>query len=322
MSKHQAISSSSDKERAISIQGLTKYYGKQVGIEKLNLDISKGEIFGFLGQNGAGKTTTIRLILNILIPDEGVSFVLNEEISRDNPQIKEKIGYLPGELNVPGHYRVEEFLYYMASLKKTPSSRMEELSNRFDLPLNKKFSQLSKGNKQKVGIVLAFMHNPEILILDEPTSGLDPVYQQEIYHMIDEERKKGTTVFFSSHNLDEVQKVCDRVAIIREGRLVTIENVEELSVKIPRILVANINNLDPKPFQIKGIDIKKTDQENGQIELQIFNGGSLTKILELLTQQDLVDISYPPASLEEYFLSKYGSDEKSTMNLDEQILEG
>ncbi len=166
------------------------------------------------------------------------------------------------------------------------------------------------------------MHNPEILILDEPTSGLDPVYQQEIYQMIDEEREKGTTVFFSSHNLDEVQKVCDRVAIIREGKLVTNENVEELSVKIPRILVAIVNNLDPKPFQIEGIDIKNTDQENGKIELQIFNGGSLTKILELLTMQDLVDISYPPASLEEYFLSKYGSDEQAQLKSEQQVLEG
>lgn len=309
MAQNQTISTSSSQEAAISILELTKYYGKQVGIENLNLEISKGEVFGFLGQNGSGKTTTIRLILNILIPDEGTSFVLGEEISRDNPQIKEKIGYLPGELNIPGQYRVEEFLQYMASLKKSPSTRMEELAKRFDLPLNKKFSQLSKGNKQKVGIVLAFMHNPEILILDEPTSGLDPVFQQEIYKMIDEERSKGTTVFFSSHNLDEVQKVCDRVAIIREGKLVTIENVKELSIKIPRTLIANINKLDPTPFQMHGIDIKNIDRDTGQIELQIFNGGSLTTILELLTKQDLVDITYPPASLEEYFLSKYGSEE-------------
>jgi ABC-2 type transport system ATP-binding protein len=309
MSKNHNISSCSSKETAISIQELTKYYGKQVGIDNLNLEISKGEVFGFLGQNGSGKTTTIRLILNILIPDQGTSFVLGEEITRDNPQIKERIGYLPGELNVPGHYRVEEFLHYMASLKKSLSTRMEELSNRFDLPLKKKFSQLSKGNKQKVGLVLAFMHNPEILILDEPTSGLDPVFQQEIYRMIDEEREKGTTVFFSSHNLDEVQKVCDRVAIIREGKLVTIENVEELSIKIPRKLKAIVNNLDLEPFQNEGIDVKKADKDNGQIELDIFNGRSLSKILELLTQQDLVDISYPPASLEEYFLSKYGPEE-------------
>lgn len=309
MSTNHSISSSSNKEKAISIRELTKYYGKQVGIENLNLEIYKGEVFGFLGQNGAGKTTTIRLILNILIPDKGTSFVLGEEISRDNPQIKERIGYLPGELNVPGHYRVEEFLQYMASLKKTPSVRMVELSRRFDLPLRKKFSQLSKGNKQKVGIVLAFMHDPKILILDEPTSGLDPVFQQEIYKMIDEERQKGTTVFFSSHNLDEVQKVCDRVAIIREGKLVTIENVEELSIKIPRKLKAVVNNLNLESFQNEGIDIKNVDRDLGQIELHIFNGRSLIKILELLTQQELVDISYPPASLEEYFLSKYGPKE-------------
>lgn len=321
MSNNQTTSSNSGKETAISIHELTKYYGKQIGIENLNLKISRGEVFGFLGQNGSGKTTTIRLILNILIPDTGTAYVLDQKISRDNPEIKEKIGYLPGELNVPGQYRVEEFLQYMASLKKSPSTRMDELAKRFDLPLNKKFSQLSKGNKQKVGIVLAFMHNPEILILDEPTSGLDPVFQQEIYKMIDEERAKGTTVFFSSHNLDEVQKVCDRVAIIQEGKLVTIENVQELSIKIPRTLVAKINNLDPTPFQMDGIDVKNIDQENGQIELQIFNGGSLTKILELLTKQDLIDITYPPASLEEYFLSKYRSDELQP-NSGQKALEG
>jgi ABC-2 type transport system ATP-binding protein len=226
-------------------------------------------------------------------------------VSRDTPEIKEEIGYLPGEWYVPGNYSVGDFLDYIASLRANPSDRIQEIAERLDLNLDRKINQLSKGNKQKVGIVLAFMSNPSILILDEPTSGLDPLLQQEIYDLIFEEQAKGKTIFFSSHNLDEVQRICDRVAIIREGKLVSIEKVRELAEKIPRKLRANFQKISKEDLEQLGDIVKSVNEETGEVEIEIFNGKSLSSILNFLTTLPLVDLSYPKASLEEYFLTKY-----------------
>ncbi|MHA2251237.1 MAG: ABC transporter ATP-binding protein [Candidatus Kariarchaeaceae archaeon] len=309
MSTESKTKVSNRSDSIILIENLTKYYGDQVGIENLTLTINKGEIFGFLGQNGAGKTTTIRCILNILIPDSGSIHVNDQLVSRDNPEIKEEIGYLPGEWYVPGGYTVGDFLDYIASLRKKPSDRIQEIAERIDLNLDRKIKQLSKGNKQKVGIVLAFMSDPSILILDEPTAGLDPLLQQEIYDLIDEEKEKGKTVFFSSHNLDEVQRICDRVAIIREGKLVSIEKVKELAEKVPRKLRALFTKITEKDLASLGDVVKSVNEETGEVEIEIFNGKSLSEILNFLTSLPLIDLSYPAASLEEYFLAKYQASE-------------
>lgn len=292
-------------DNVISIQSLTKYYGKTRGIEDLTLEIKHGEILGFLGPNGSGKTTTIRCVLNILLPDQGEIKINGELVSRDNPEIKDNIGYLPGELFIPPNYTVKGFLAYINSLRKRDAVMLDSLVKRFDIPMNKKIGELSKGNKQKVGIAIAFMNDPDIYILDEPSSGLDPLFQQELYDLIDEEKARGKTLFFSSHNLAEVQRICDRVAIIREGRLITLEKVTDLSEKVPRSLNAVVTDFDENKFEQFTDSIKGFDKETGSLDLSIKNGESLSEILRLLTSMGLKDLSYPPASLEEYFLAKY-----------------
>lgn len=297
-------------DTVISLDNVTKIYpGGTVGVEDLTLNILRGEIFGFLGQNGAGKTTTIRCILNILIPQQGVIRVNGVQVSRNRPDIREDIGYLPGEWSVPGNNTVEDFLHYVASLKKRPSDRMYEMADRFELPLKKKVGELSKGNKQKVGIVLAFMHDPDIYILDEPSGGLDPLWQQELYDLILEEKNRGKTIFFSSHNLDETQRLCDRVAIIRKGRLVSVENVEGLAEKIPRKLTAIIRDLQETDLALLAgkMEVSEHNLDADQIKVAISNPDELSKVIAELNALNsrLQDLSYPPASLEEYFLSKY-----------------
>lgn len=296
-----------DLDNIISIRGLTKYYGTQVGVDNLDLDIRRGEIFGYLGQNGAGKTTTIRCLLNILIPDSGNMTVDGKEVSRDTLEIRDGIGYLPGELNVPTNYNVKDFIDYMASLRKTAPVRMQEMIGKFNLPLEKKVHQLSKGNKQKVGIILAFMNDPELLILDEPTAGLDPILQQEMYDLILEEKRKGKTVFFSSHNLDEVQRICDRVGIIRDGELVSVEDVSSLAEQVPRRLKAWLGNIDESILSSLGDLVKKVDAESQVVEIEVGLDTSLSEVLGTLAKMDLRDLSYPQASLEEFFLSKYAT---------------
>ena len=292
----------SNKSDKIVISNLTKFYGKTVGIKDLTLNIKEGEIFGFLGPNGAGKTTTIRCMLNILIPNQGSVNINGEIVSRNSSHLKNDIGYLPGELYYPKGFSVKNLIDYIESLKKKPCSRREELLKRFNLETHKKIQALSHGNKQKLGIILAFMHDPSILILDEPSSGLDPLLQQTLYDLILEEKEKGKTIFFSSHNLDEVQKICDRVAIISEGELISVENVSDLSKKVVRHLKAIIEDGDLTVFEKAGIEMSV---EGNEIDFPIRERNILNKILKLLSDMDVKDISYPPASLEEYFLLHY-----------------
>ncbi len=286
----------------IEISNLTKLYGKTVGIKDLSLNIKQGEIFGFLGPNGAGKTTTIRCMLNILIPNQGSIKINGEIVSRNSSHLKNDIGYLPGELYYPKGFSVKNLIDYIESLKKKSCNRKEELLKRFNLETYKKIQALSHGNKQKLGIILAFMHDPNIIILDEPSSGLDPLLQQTLYDLILEEKKKGKTIFFSSHNLDEVQKICDRVAIISKGELISVENVSDLSKKVVRHLKAIIENSDLTEFEKAGIEMSV---EGNEISFPIRERTILNKILKLLSDMDVKDISYPPASLEEYFLLHY-----------------
>lgn len=288
----------------ISITNLIKTYGSERGVDDLSLEIHKGEIFGFLGPNGAGKTTTIRCMMNILIPNSGTIKINDTFVSRDTTELREKIGYLPGEINFPRGYTAKNFIDYITTLKKKPAIRKDEIIKRFKLDINKKIHALSHGNKQKLGIVLAFMHDPDVLILDEPTSGLDPLFQQELYNLLEEEKKKGKTIFFSSHNLDEVQKICDRVAIIREGKLISLEDVDKLADKVPRKLRVIVNNFDSNKLTNKEFQYE-IDEKNQAINFTITNNDQLTEVLKILPEMDVVDISYPPASLEEYFLLQY-----------------
>jgi len=211
----------------IETSGLTKYYGDTPGIIDLDLEVREGEVFGFIGPNGAGKSTTIRTLLNFLFPTHGSGTILGLDIIKGSLEIRTRTGYLPGDLSMYETMTAREFLTYFANLRKIDTSvRMQELADRFELDLDRKIKDYSTGNRQKVGIVNAFMPDPELYILDEPTAGLDPLMQQEFQEMIGEIRDRGHTVFLSSHILPEVERIADRVGIVRQGRLIEVDSVE------------------------------------------------------------------------------------------------
>lgn len=203
-------------KKILEIQNLTKYYGKILGVENIALQLEEGEIFGFIGPNGAGKSTTIRSIMNLINKTSGKVLIENKEFNKENIEIKEKIGYLPSEINLYDDLTVKEMLDYHESFyKKDIHKRRAELVKKFELDEKKKIEDLSLGNLKKVGIILAFMHEPKLLILDEPTSGLDPIMQNIFYDLLKEEKAKGNTIFYSTHILNEVPKICDRVGVIK-----------------------------------------------------------------------------------------------------------
>jgi len=213
----------------IETSNLTKYYGSVTGIKDLSLSVQEGEILGFIGPNGAGKSTTIRLLLSLIYPSSGSATIFGKDVIQYGPEIKREIGYMPSEVFYYENMRVKELLDYSASFyKKDCSKRIQEISALLKLDLHKKIDDLSYGNKKKVGIVQGLLHDPQLIILDEPTGGLDPLMQKNFFELLREENRAGKTVFFSSHILSEVQKICDRVAIIREGELINIESMENL----------------------------------------------------------------------------------------------
>ncbi|GIV00732.1 MAG: ABC transporter [Actinomycetota bacterium] len=221
----------------ILADGLTKFYGSRRGVIDLTFSVSPGEVFGYLGPNGAGKTTTIRTLLDLIRPTAGRALVFGLDSHRDAVRIHARVGYLPGEFSLYDHMTGAEYLAYLASLRGgVPAERVAELAERLDVDLSARIRTLSHGNRQKIGLIQAFMHRPELLILDEPTQGLDPLIQHEFYRLIEETRADGRTVFLSSHVMPEVERVCDRVAIIREGRLVAIEEIGDLRAKEMRTL--------------------------------------------------------------------------------------
>jgi len=302
-------------EIEIDIKGLTKYYGKTRGIEDLDLEVQSGEIFGFLGPNGAGKTTTIRCMMNTLLPTEGKIKISGEVVSRGNPSLREKIGYIPGELALPEYYTVNEFLNYIEAMRGKPATRRQEIINRFDLNSNlkKKIGELSKGNKQKVGIVAAFMNDPSILIMDEPASGLDPLLQQVVYKLLLESKNEGKTLFMSSHNLEEVQRVCDRVGIVKDGFLISIEDINNLNKDVPRILEARLRNPDEKRLTEFGNRLLEFRKSDNYIRLLIRMEDSIKDNIGILLSMDPEELIYPPASLEEFFLQFYEGKKEESM---------
>ena len=288
----------------VKTQELTVYYGKHRGIIDVDLSIEEGEVFGFLGPNGAGKTTTQRVLMDVIRPSKGTATIFGLDSQKEGVAIRKRIGYLPGELSLYPNMRGRNFLHMIGSLqeKEIEPSYRQELYERLDLDPNRKMKEYSQGNKQKIGIVAAFMGRPDLLVLDEPTSGLDPLVQQVVMELVRESREDGRTVFFSSHILPEVEAVCDRVGIIRDGKLVKTERVETLTKRQYRRVNLELQRLPPtETFAFDGV--AETGRE-GQIVMLEVRGG-LQQVLETAMAYGIEDIETPPVTLEEIFLEFY-----------------
>ncbi|WP_033341560.1 ABC transporter ATP-binding protein [Catenuloplanes japonicus] len=289
---------------AIRTEGLTKFYGDRRGIEGLDLEVRAGEVMGFLGPNGAGKTTSIRLLLDFLRPTRGHATVLGLDPRRDRASLHRRIGYLPGELAFPGRGRADDLLRFFADARGGVAwTHVTELAARLDVDLSRPVHAMSKGNKQKVGLVQAFMHRPALLILDEPTSGLDPLMQQEFLAMVRDARTDGQTVFMSSHVLAEVQHTADRVAIVRDGRLAAVERVESLGRRAVRTV--EIHFADPvAPDEFAVLPGVSDVVVSGPV-LTCTVDGRLDPLIKVAARHEVVDLLSAEPDLEETFLSYY-----------------
>jgi len=295
-----------DQEKVIETKNLTKMYGNHVGVKDLSLTVDKGEIMGFLGPNGAGKTTTIRCCLALLAKTAGEITIFGLDSHRDAVAIRKKTGYLPGEFGLIPSVKVKSYLKYLLSLHGSSSTKkMVSLAERLQLDLDRKTNELSKGNKLKVGIVQSLMTDEDLIILDEP-SGLDPLMQQEFYRILREEKKHGKTVFMSSHNLAEVESVCDRVAIIRKGQLVVMEDIHVLQEKTGKVLEVEFRdpfNIDE--FKFKGVSSIR--QDNGRLILTIHE--NLDNVIKAVSTHQILNMNLKTYSLEQLFLKYYAEEE-------------
>jgi ABC-2 type transport system ATP-binding protein len=300
---------------SISIQTnqLTKSYGRSRGIIDVTFAIEEGEVFGFLGPNGAGKTTTMRTLMGLLHANSGSATIGGLDCWTQSTEVKKLVGYLPGDFTFDPGLRGAQIIEYLGHLRGgVDQAYVRQLCERLGLDPSKRFREYSHGNKQKVGLVQAFMHKPRLLILDEPTSGLDPLNQQEFYHMVAEVRTEGRTVFLSSHILPEVEQTCDRVAIIREGRLVKIDHVSSLK----EIHQHDVEISFPGPArvewfkQVAGVAsvVKAADERTLQLAIQ----GALTEIIHIASQHNATNIVTHEPSLEEVFLRFYEPEQQSS----------
>lgn len=287
----------------IEINNLTKYYGKSRGIIDVSFNVEAGEIFGFIGPNGAGKSTTIRTLLGLIKPTSGTAFIFGKNCFTDGKEILKDVGYLPSEVFYYDGMKVIDLLKYSASFyKKDCTKRIYELAEIMDLDLNKKIEELSFGNKKKVGIVQGLLHEPKLIILDEPTSGLDPLMQQKFFELIKQENQKGVTVLLSSHILSEVQKLCNRVAIIKEGRIVKIETIENLrGENYKRIIIETDTDLSLDYFNIDGVN----DFTINNHTYSFLYKGDINIIIKKLAMLNIKNITIHEPDLEEIFMHYY-----------------
>ncbi|MET8870467.1 ABC transporter ATP-binding protein [Nocardia sp. NPDC004604] len=290
---------------AIRAEGLTKHYGRHVALTDLHLEVGQGEVFGFLGPNGAGKSTTIRILLDLIRPTAGRVEVFGVEPRVGGAELRKRIGYLPGELEIEGRNTARELLGFLADLRGTVTpKRIIELAELLDLDLSKKVGAMSKGNKQKVGIIAAFMHNPDLLILDEPTSGLDPLLQQRFLDLVAEAKRNGQTVFMSSHILSEVQQSADRAVIMRAGQLLGTENVEDLRRRSPRSveLVFGENVFADDFAKLPGVRELTIEGTT----LRCTTEGEVDGLFKMAAKYPLVSVLSTEPDLEQIFFSLYG----------------
>ena len=290
----------------IRTEGLTKSYGRRRGLAGLDLEVRPGEVYGFLGPNGAGKTTTIRILLDLIRPSGGRAMLLGEEPRRGGPALRRRIGYLPGDFAVAGGQTGRQLLTHLGWLRGgVPRERIEAVAARLDLDLDSRIGNLSKGNRQKIAVVQAFMHDPELLILDEPTSGLDPIIQQRFLDLVAEARAAGQTVFMSSHVLSEVQQSADRVGILRDGRMVAVEAVETLRQRaVRRVAVRFDAAVDAGVLaNVPGV----TDVVVDGALLRCRLAGRADGLIKALARQGVEAVSIEEPDLQELFFTYYGA---------------
>ena len=287
---------------AIKLDNLTKHYGKNRGIDNVSFSVNKGEIFGFVGPNGAGKSTTIRTLLNLIYPTAGSASILGMDIVKDAHKLKKIIGYVPSEVKFYDNVKVKEIINYAASFyEKVDKDEINRLCSLLEVDLNKKMGELSLGNKKKVAIVQAFLSKPELVILDEPTNGLDPLVQNKLFNLIADYKKQGKTIFLSSHNLSEVQNYCDKVAVIKEGRIIDIINIKEESAKLGlKITLAgdDINSSIIEKFGGTSICTK-----NNEIAFNYL--GSVDTLIKNLSSFNISKLLITEKTLEDTFIDYY-----------------
>ena len=289
----------------IDITDLSKFYGKARGIEHLNLEINEGEIFGFIGPNGAGKSTTIRILMNMIFPTGGSARIMGMDVIRETKKIKSLVGYIPSDANAYSAMDVHEFLTYCIRFYQVENGekRITELSELFELDLNRKIDELSLGNRKKVSIVQSLMHSPKLLILDEPTTGLDPLMQSVFFELLRSENKRGMTIFFSSHILSEVQMFCKRVAIIKEGKIIQLEDIDTLRKKqLKKVSIEFTDQLIKENLTIPGVEKVITGPDN---IISFMYSGTLNDLVGFLSGKKLINLMIEEPSLDEIFMHYY-----------------
>jgi ABC-2 type transport system ATP-binding protein len=289
----------------IDIRDLTKTYGRDRGIEHVSLEVGEGDIFGFIGPNGSGKSTTIRVLLNLIFPTGGRAKIMGMDVVKDSKKIKFHTGYVPSDANLYSHMDIDEFLGYCLGFYHTGNGedRIAELSELFELDRKRKISDLSMGNRKKVSIIQSLLHSPRLLILDEATMGLDPLMQARFFELLRSENRKGMTIFFSSHTLSEVQLLCKRVAIIKEGRIIKVEDIETLRKRqLKKIHIEFAERADAEIAGLGGIE--NTPVVSGNT-LQFMYSGDITELVLKLMGRKITDMTIEEPSLEEIFMHYY-----------------
>jgi len=296
-----------DEQVAIRTEGLTKAYGPVQALRGVDLTVPRGEIYGFLGPNGAGKTTTIRCLLDLIRPDGGTIRILGHDPQADPVAVRSRTGYLPGELRLDDNLTAEAMLHYLAGLRgnEVEWAFVRQLTARLDLDLGRQIKNLSKGNKQKVGVVQALMARPALLLLDEPTAGLDPLMQQEVYRLLREARDRGATVFFSSHIVGEVEELADRVAILRAGTIVEEAEPEQMTrLTVRRVRVQFREAVDVQPLaEVPGVAIAARNGRQATLQVE----GEMDRLVKALAAYPISDLVTENVSLEQVFLAYYGA---------------
>lgn len=290
------------KKIVLSVNNLKKYYGKSRGIDDVSFSLSSGEVLGFIGPNGSGKSTTIKAVLDLVKPDNGNVKIFDKDITKSFTDIMQFVGYLPSEVSAYENMTAKGFLNYAASFYEIDyKENITSLANRLNLDLTKPIKEMSLGNRKKVGIINALFHEPKLIILDEPTNGLDPLVQLELIKILNELKNKGCAILFSSHILNDVQSICDRIMIIKEGKIVTIMDKKNLKQAYKKVYIDSNRPLDVKYFNLEGI--KELNMEEKKADFLF--AGNINELVKRLNTLDLQNLTISEPSLEELFLHFY-----------------